>query len=145
MIFHPLFVGLFWYTNPVNDTPHNLTSVVNKGIGMSTQNPGTVYLFCFSRSMGNLNNTRAQASHYLGWGHGNAAARIADHKAGKGSALTRAAVAVGISLKLVRTWIGDRNLERELKNKKNAKGICPECKKAYNEAAKIRMRNKRSK
>ncbi len=111
---------------------------------MST-NPGTVYLFCFSRPMGNLSNSRAQATHYLGWGNGDASERIGNHLAGRGSALTRAAVAVGIKLKLVKTWVGDRNLERKLKNKKNAKGICPECKKAYNEAAKIRMRNKRSK
>jgi len=95
--------------------------------------------------MGNLSNSRAQAAHYLGWGQGDASERIGNHLAGRGSALTRAAVAAGISLKLVKTWIGDRNFERKLKNKKNAKGICPECKKAYNEAAKIRMRNKRSK
>ena len=112
---------------------------------MSTQNPGTVYLLCFSRSMGNLSNSRAQASHYLGWGKGNASSRLESHMAGRGSSLTRAAVALGIKLTLVKTWVGDRNLERKLKNKKNAKGICPACKKAYNEAAKIRMRNKRSK
>lgn len=95
--------------------------------------------------MGNLSNSRAQASHYLGWGKGDASARLSAHMAGKGSALTRAAVALGIKFTLVRTWIGDRNLERALKDKHNAKGICPTCKKAYNEKARIRMRKRRSK
>jgi len=112
---------------------------------MSTQNSGTVYLLHLARPLGNLANNRAQAAHYLGWSKGDATKRIADHIAGRGSALTRAAFAAGISLEVVKVWTNeDRNFERALKNKKNAKGICPICKKGYNEKAKIRMRRKRA-
>ena len=99
---------------------------------------GTVYLLHFSRPF-------SHACHYLGWGKGDATKRISDHIAGRGSALTRAVVADGISLEVVKVWTNkDRNFERALKNKKNAKGICPICKKGYNEKAKLRMRRKRA-
>ena len=65
--------------------------------------------------------------------------------AGRGSALTRAAVSLGIRLTLVRSWIGDRNLERSLKNRKNSKGLCPNCKAELNNRSKLAMRKKRSK
>jgi predicted GIY-YIG superfamily endonuclease len=102
------------------------------------KNTGTVYLLHFSRPF-------SHALHYLGWGKGDASKRIADHIAGKGSALTRAAVTAGIELTLVKTWENEtRSFERMLKNKKNAKGICPLCKAAYNEAARLRMRRRRA-
>lgn len=99
-------------------------------------NPGTVYLLCFSSRF-------SHAQHYLGWGRGDAAHRIAQHIAGRGSKLTRAVVAAGISLALVRTWEGDRKLERKLKNRKNARGLCPRCKPAHNKRAAERMRKYR--
>lgn len=101
-------------------------------------NTGTVYLLHFSRPF-------SHACHYLGWGKNDATKRIASHLAGRGSALTRAVVAAGITLTVVRLWTNkDRNFERSLKNKKNAKGICPICKVAYNEAAKLKMRARRA-
>jgi len=99
---------------------------------------GTIYLLHFSAPF-------SHACHYLGWGRGDAAKRIAAHVAGRGSALTRAVTAAGISLKLVRTWKGTRSDERALKNRKNAKGLCPICKVEYNRAAAARMKAKRSK
>ncbi len=101
------------------------------------KNPGTVYLLHFSRPF-------SHACHYLGWGKGDGAKRIASHLAGRGSSLTRAVVAAGITLTVVRTWQADRNFERTLKKKKNAKGLCPICKVAYNEAAKLKMRARRA-
>ncbi len=54
-----------------------------------------------------------------------------------------AAVRRGSSAELVRTWEGDRNLERRLKNRKNARGLCPRCLPAYNDKAAERMKQKR--
>lgn len=101
------------------------------------KNPGTVYLFHFSSPF-------KHACHYLGWGKGSALKRIADHIAGRGSNLTRHVVAAGITLTLVATWEGDRNMERKLKNRKNAKGLCPICKPALNERSKQDMRRIRA-
>lgn len=102
---------------------------------MSTK--GTVYLLCFSSRF-------SHAQHYLGWGKGDALTRIANHLAGRGSALTRAVVAAGLSLTLVRTWEGqDRHFERKLKNRKNARGLCPRCKPEHNARAAQRMRKYR--
>jgi len=98
---------------------------------------GTVYLLHFSRPF-------SHACHYLGWGKGDASARIAKHIAGKGSVLTRHAVAAGIKLTLVKTWKGDRNFERKLKNRHNSKGLCPICKPEIQERSKLAMRRKRS-
>lgn len=100
-------------------------------------NHGTVYLFHFSSPF-------KHACHYLGWGKGDALKRIADHLAGRGSNLTRHVVAAGITLTLVATWKGPRSLERKLKNRKNAKGICPICKPSLNEKERRRMRKSRA-
>lgn len=72
------------------------------------------------------------ASHYIGFAKSSIEERVLQHQQGQGAALTKAAVAAGIELKLVRFWEGDRALERRLKNQKNAPRLCPICNNALN-------------
>lgn len=86
----------------------------------------TVYLLHFSRPLGNLDNPRALASHYVGWA-ANLDRRIRQHRAGEGCHLTRAAVERGIAFEVVATWPGDWRLERHIKSLKAAPRLCPHC------------------
>ena len=87
---------------------------------------GWLYILCFERPVGNLNNARAQASHYLGWAS-DVQARIAQHAAGRGQALTVAAVAQGIRWQ-VYYRPGTPALERHFKaHSKNTPRLCPHC------------------
>jgi hypothetical protein len=82
---------------------------------------GTVYLLCFAEPFGH-------ARHYLGWaGPGNLSARLSHHAAGTGANLLRHVAKAGISWELVRTWGGDRHLERRLKNRGGHARLCPAC------------------
>lgn len=70
------------------------------------------------------------ARHYIGYADDyRLHDRIAAHKAGKGSHLTRAVVAAGHRLTVVKVWMGGtRDFERLLKNRKNApRTLCPVC------------------
>lgn len=99
---------------------------------------GTIYLLHFDRPL-------HHAKHYLGWAKDDPMDRVNDHLAGLSRvAIMRAAVAAGIHVELVRTWPADRTTERKLKNRKNARGLCPICRASYNEEAKLRMRRRRS-
>lgn len=83
---------------------------------------GTVYLLHFSARI----STRHTTQHYLGW----AAVldnRLAEHARGQGARLTAVAHERGITFDLVRTWEGDRNLERRLKNWHSHRALCPLC------------------
>lgn len=84
---------------------------------------GTVYLICFDRPF-------RHARHYLGWTEGPVAKRMDRHRRGDGARLLAALKRAGIGWELVRTWPGDRALERKLKNRKCSKQLCPKCKKA---------------
>jgi hypothetical protein len=54
--------------------------------------------------------------------------RIAHHLKGTGSRLMAAVNRAGIKWEVVRVWDwADGNFERKLKNRKNAKYICPVC------------------
>lgn len=53
--------------------------------------------------------------------------RIADHWAGRGSALLAAVNRAGIPYRRVRVWPGGRALERKLKARKNLSLLCPHC------------------
>jgi predicted GIY-YIG superfamily endonuclease len=86
----------------------------------------TVYLLHFARPLGNLANNRAQASHYLGYAV-DLDARLRQHRAGQGAAITRAAVDRGIAFELVASWPGDYLLERRLKALKATPRLCPIC------------------
>jgi predicted GIY-YIG superfamily endonuclease len=67
------------------------------------------------------------AKHYLGFAVNSVDKRVERHRQGNGAALTKAAVAAGVKLMLVKTWEGDRALERQLKNRKNTPRLCPVC------------------
>lgn len=55
------------------------------------------------------------------------AERIREHRAGSGARLTEVAKERGIEFSVVRIWEGGRQLERQLKNRKNAPKLCPIC------------------
>lgn len=85
-----------------------------------------VYLIHFDRPLGNLDNPRGQARHYLGYTE-DLETRIEAHRRGNGSAIMRAVSDAGISWQLVRTWPGGRDVERRLKRQHNAPRFCPIC------------------
>ena len=66
--------------------------------------PGTVYLLHFERPY-------KHARHYLGFAE-DLERRLELHRAGRGARLVEVVVAAGIGFQLVRTWEGDRTLER---------------------------------
>jgi predicted GIY-YIG superfamily endonuclease len=79
---------------------------------------GTIYLLCFSKPY-------KHAKHYLGW-TSNLDARLAEHASGRGARLLEVVAAQGITWKLARTWEGDRNRERRLKQRGKSRD-CPIC------------------
>ncbi len=86
-----------------------------------------VYLLHFDRKL-------SHAQHYIGFvdhlAHHTLESRLEYHRKGTGSKLLKAVVGAGIGFQVARTWpAGDRNFERQLKNKKNASKLCPLCKK----------------
>lgn len=99
---------------------------------------GTVYLLHFDEAL-------CHAQHYIGWAKGSYMDRVNVHLDGNGARIVAAAVARGIHVEVVKVWPGhDRDFERKLKNRKNARGLCPVCKPAYNERAAAKMRQARS-
>lgn len=81
---------------------------------------GTVYLVHLVEHFGH-------ARHYLGWaGPGNLHLRLGHHAAGTGANLLRHVAKAGIGWELVRTWPGDRRLERRLKGHSSTR-YCPVC------------------
>jgi len=88
----------------------------------------TVYLIHFDEPIGDTDNPRGQAQHYLGYAD-DLEARLERHRAGNGARLLEVCKERGITWRLVRTWSGDRKLERRLKNQKNSPKLCPICRK----------------
>ena len=84
-------------------------------------NVGTVYLL-------HLDPALKHSSHYIGWTSWDVNGRVQYHVDGNGSRFLKAAVDAGCDVKVVRTWerVG-RHFERSLKNRKNAKALCPVC------------------
>ena len=91
---------------------------------------GIIYLVHFDEPIGNRENRRGQAQHYIGHAV-DLAERLAEHANGNGARIMAAVVAYGIGWKVVRTWKGGRKEERKLKNRKKARKICPICKKKF--------------
>lgn len=87
---------------------------------------GYLYVLHFARPVGNLENPRGQARHYLGWAV-DPEARNRQHRAGQGAALTRAAAELGIDWTLFVLGAGTREMERQLKQKKATPRLCPIC------------------
>ena len=84
-----------------------------------TSKIGIIYLICFDKPY-------HHARHYLGFTT-DLQKRIDKHMSGEGSKLLRAVTEAGITWSVVKTWEGDRNFERSLKNKKNTPKLCPRC------------------
>jgi predicted GIY-YIG superfamily endonuclease len=80
---------------------------------------GTVYLIHFARAY-------RHARHYLGYAD-DLDARIKQHRAGRGSRLLQVINQAGIGWDVVRTWEGDRSLERRLKGWHTGVALCPIC------------------
>src|SRR5271165_1297450 len=87
---------------------------------------GTIYLIHFKDKIGDRNNIRSQAQHYIGW-TSDLPSRLNAHSLGQGSAIMRHVVNSGIPYKVVKTWVGTRDQERALKNQKNSKRYCSIC------------------
>jgi predicted GIY-YIG superfamily endonuclease len=79
----------------------------------------TVYLLHF-------NKPYYHAQHYIGYSD-QLDKRITDHLCGMGARLIEVITIAGIEWRCVRTWPGDRHLERKLKNWHNAALLCPAC------------------
>jgi len=82
-------------------------------------NCGTIYLLHFDTPY-------KHAKHYLGYTE-SFEKRIERHLQGHGARLINVIVEAGITFQVARLWKGDRRLERQLKNKKNACKLCPIC------------------
>lgn len=100
---------------------------------ITLNSPGWVYLFHFSRPLGNLANVRGQAQHYCGFCYapdGDTAAleeRAAEHLAGRGAHITRACIAQGIEISLVTAWRAPLSFEKQIKARKDMPRLCPIC------------------
>ena len=80
---------------------------------------GTIYLI-------HLDTPIAHAKHYVGYAE-DVDRRLAEHRSSTGARLLAVANQLGIPFRIVRTWVGDRNFERRLKNRKNTPRYCPIC------------------
>jgi hypothetical protein len=81
---------------------------------------GLIYLLHFDRSY-------HHARHYLGYTD-DLEARLAAHRAGRGSLLVAAAIRDGIDFQLAATWPGDRAVERRMHRYRNSpRRLCPIC------------------
>lgn len=87
---------------------------------MTTGEQGTIYLIHFEVPY-------KHAGHYLGWAK-NLDARIAHHRKGTGARLMAVVNAAGIRWQVAKTWEGDRNEERRMKNRGGSARHCPICK-----------------
>jgi predicted GIY-YIG superfamily endonuclease len=83
------------------------------------------YLVHLDRPLGS-EHPRGSARHYLGTTV-DLDRRLETHRAGKGARILAAANQRGIGYDVVRTWPGGRDVERQLKNRRNAPKLCPTC------------------
>jgi len=86
----------------------------------------TVYLLHFASPIGDKNNPRGQAQHYIG-STDDLDSRLARHADGNGAAIMAYLSSQQIGFALARTWEGGRTEERKLKNNKKASRLCPIC------------------
>lgn len=97
---------------------------------------GRVYLIHFDQPIGNPGNPHGQAQHYLGYASKSLKSRIERHRSGNGARILQVISQLGIDWKVVRTWSGNKALERKLKNYHNAPKLCPVCKEIKHAKAK---------
>lgn len=78
-----------------------------------------VYILQFDAPLG---TARHYANYYIGYCEDDRLLdRLAEHRAGRAAAITRAAIQRGIDFQVVATLPGDRSVERALKRRKNAR------------------------
>lgn len=88
--------------------------------------PGTLYLLHFSGPLGDTSRPRMR--HYVGWCRENELERrLAEHRAGTGAKITRAAVNRGLELLLASTSPGTPRDERTRKRRGHHADACPLC------------------
>jgi hypothetical protein len=93
-----------------------------------SKSKGTVYLIHFDRPLGDVTNPHGTAQHYIGFANGDGLeARLEAHRSGNGARIMAAVEREGIGWQVVKTWPGDRDLERRLKCQKHAARFCPIC------------------
>jgi predicted GIY-YIG superfamily endonuclease len=86
---------------------------------------GTVYLIHFSEPY--ITATGRKVWHYIGWAK-NLMARLSHHRKGTGARFLKAVNERGIHYEIVKVWEDEtKEFERLLKNRKNAKCLCPVC------------------
>jgi predicted GIY-YIG superfamily endonuclease len=86
---------------------------------------GTVYLIHFSEPY--ITATGRRVWHYIGWAK-NLMARLSHHRKGTGARFLKAVNERGIHYEIVKVWEDEtKDFERLLKNRKNAKCLCPVC------------------
>lgn len=97
---------------------------------ITANNPGgsLVYLLHFSQPIGS-DNRKGSAQHYIGFciESQQLIRRIRQHTRGEGAKITAAAVRSGGQLHIAAVWVGRRELERELKSRRNTPKFCPIC------------------
>jgi predicted GIY-YIG superfamily endonuclease len=91
---------------------------------------GTVYLLHFSQKY-------HHAGHYLGFAEKSVEARIEEHRRGAGARLTQVIKEAGVGFECVRTWEGTRRFERQLKNRHDARALCPTCRAERSEEKRV--------
>ncbi len=91
---------------------------------------GTVYLLHFSQKY-------HHAGHYLGFAE-NLENRIEEHRDGRGARLTQVIKNADIEFECVRTWDKKtRSFERQLKNRHDARSLCPTCRAERSEEKRV--------
>jgi predicted GIY-YIG superfamily endonuclease len=104
-----------------------------------TQATMCVYLLHFTTPYtGTQRNPAAQRTqivrHYIGYTE-DLEARIEAHRAGNGARLVKVLADAGIGFVVSRSWPQEsRAFERQLKNRKNSRKLCPLCNPALKEA-----------
>jgi hypothetical protein len=84
-----------------------------------------VYLVHLDKKLGS-DHPKGGAGHYLGTTV-DLDRRLTQHRDGTGARILAAANQRGIAYDVVRTWPGGRDVERQLKNRRNAPKLCPTC------------------
>lgn len=88
-----------------------------------------VYLIHFDKPIGDVSNPHGYAQHYIGWVEEPEGLedRLDQHRSGWGARIMAYVSDHNIPWAVVRTWDGDRALERRLKRRKDAPKLCPVC------------------
>lgn len=87
-----------------------------------------IYLLHYEETIGNPDNPRGQAQHYMGYAEETRLEeRIEEHRRGQGARITRAFAENGIPFVLAACWPGDRSKERRLKRWHKHRQLCPVC------------------